>query len=455
MTVFGLFFLVVTAGAVLGLPRRWATLPLMMGACYTSPTETFLVGPFHFSILRILLLLAICRAIACKERIPGGFHRMDRLMIAWGILLVTTSVFHNPMPEMLVYRLGVVYDAFGMYFVFRLFCQCDEDLVQLIKVTGLLLVPIALEMLNEKRTGQNLFGILNGLPTGVEMRDGKYRANGPFAHSILAGTVGALCLPLMAGIWHKHRRAAWIGIVASVTMVITSKSSGPIMTLATGLLGLCLWRWRHLTGHMRIGCVVAYILLDIVMKEPAYFIMAKIDLTGASTGWYRSELIRQGIQHFNEWWFSGTDYTRHWMPTGLTIDDRSADIVNFYLAQGVNGGILLMAITIGLYSTGFRYVGAALRLRAGDPFADQFLIWAIGSGLFAHTVTSFSVSYFDQSVMFFYVSLAATTALYMQTVEAVRRAERLTHSLEPDCGRPEDEPNSKELHPRSVQLSVW
>ena len=245
-------------------------------------------------------------------------------------------------------------------------------------MTAWLLVPVALEMVNEKLTGRDLFRTLSGLPDAVEAREGKWRANGPFAHSILAGTVGALCLPLMIGIWRRHPRTAKIGLAACLTMVVTSSSSGPLMTLAADVLALGLWRWRHLTRQMRIAAVVGYLLLDLVMKSPPYFLMERIDLVGGSTGWYRAQLIKSAIAHLNEWWFAGTDYTRHWMDTGLIINDTDCDIVNYYIFQGVTGGLLLMGITIAFYWTGCRYAGRALQLRAGAPFDDRFLIWALG-----------------------------------------------------------------------------
>jgi hypothetical protein len=411
MNAFGAIFLLITAAAMLALPRRWAALPLLMGACYISPAQNVLLGPFHFTVLRLLLLIGGTRAMMRHERLPGGLNALDWLMVAWGAVTLGTSVFHKPFGDVLVYRLGIVYNAFGMYFLIRVYCQDTEELIQLLKIIAFLLVPVALEMINEKRTGRNLFAVLSGIPDAVEVRDGKLRANGPFGHAILAGTVGALCLPLMIGIWRQHRRPAIIGLAACLTMVIASKSSGPLMSLVIAVFALLLWRWRHLTRQMRIAAVLGYILLGIVMKDPPYFLMARIDLTGSSTGWYRAQLIRSAFQHFDEWWFAGTDHTRHWMATGLIIEDQ-ADIVNHFLAQGVNGGLLLMGITIGWFWIAFRYVGRSLQLRREGPFAERFLIWSLGSSLFASAVTCLSVSYFEQSVMFLYFNLAAIGSIY-------------------------------------------
>jgi hypothetical protein len=158
--------------------------------------------------------------------------------------------------------------------------------------------------------------------------------------------------------------------------------------------------------------------------------MARIDLTGSSTGWYRAELIRSALAHLKEWWFAGTDYTRHWMATGLTINDTDCDIVNFYLAQGVMGGLPLMTVFIGWFWIAFRYVGRSLQLQSEAAATEPFLIWSLGSSLFASAVTCLSVSYFEQSVFFLYLNLAVIGSLYAlasakargRTVQAQGRA---------------------------------
>jgi multidrug transporter EmrE-like cation transporter len=55
---------------------------------------------------------------------------------------------------------------------------------------------------------------------------------------------------------------------------------------------------------------------------------------------------------------------------------------------------------------GFISVGRALRLKENHP-DEQFLIWTLGAILFAHAATMISVSYFDQSIIFLYLVLAA------------------------------------------------
>jgi hypothetical protein len=147
------------------------------------------------------------------------------------------------------------------------------------------------------------------------------------------------------------------------------------------------------------------------MKAPAYYLIARIDLTGGSSSYHRAALIQAAIEHFSEWWRTGTDYTRHWLPYGVPWSEDHVDITNHYLGQGVKGGLPLMLLFISLLWCGFRYVGQAMQnLRGRDP-EREFFAWAVGAGLFAHAASCVSVAYFDQSILFLYLTLALTAAL--------------------------------------------
>ena len=89
------------------------------------------------------------------------------------------------------------------------------------------------------------------------------------------------------------------------------------MTAAFVLLGLILWNARKYMRLIRWGALFGIVAVAIVMNAPLYYLIARIDLTGSSTGYHRAALIDAAITHANEWWVGGTDHTRHWMPYGL------------------------------------------------------------------------------------------------------------------------------------------
>ena len=423
-------FLLVNAIALMTLPRRWALLPLLMGACYMTNAQSIDVGPFHFTVLRVLLLLGIIRSKTRKEQLAGGLIGMDRVMLIWAAWFLCSSIFHKPFGEALVTRLGVCYNAMGIYFLIRTFCGGPEDLIQIIKIIAIILAPVALEMANEKLTSRDMFGYFGGVPVEILIRDDKLRAQGPFGHPILAGTVGGLCVPLMLGIWSQHRRVATIGLIACIIMILASASSGPIMTAVFSIAAMILWRWRWIIRYMKIGAVIIYILCNIVMTRPAYYLLEKIDLTGSSAGYHRAAIIEAGIGHLGEWWLGGSDFTRHWMPYGVSFSPNHVDITNHYLFYGVDGGFPLMFIFMCAVWLGFRYVAQTLQLRANAPIEEQYLIWSTGALLFGHACTMVSVAYFDQSVMFLYLSLAVIASIYAKSVNAARQGEDFSETMD-------------------------
>jgi hypothetical protein len=413
MSPLAIFFVLLNVVALLALPRRWAPIPFLIGACYMTLTQHVDLGPFSFTTIRLLIAAGVVRVVMRGERLVGGLNGMDRIMLIWAGWAIFSSVFHTTTSEgnPLTFRLGLVYNVLGIYFLFRVFLQSVDDVIHLAKVAACVLVPVALEMVQEHATKRNLFSVFGGVPGFSWIREGKLRAQGPFAHPILAGTVGAVCLPMMVGLYRLHARTALIGGLACLSMVFASGSSGPLMSLFFGVGALGLWRWRHLSRQMRIAAVLGYIMLELVMAAPAYYIIARINIIGSSTGWHRARLIEMGIAHINEWWLAGTDYTRHWMPTGVSWSPDHTDITNYYLKMGVIGGLPLMGLLIAALLLGFQYIGQSLRLSEKESWEQRFMIWSVGAALLSHVATCISVSYFDQSYIFLFVNLALIGSL--------------------------------------------
>lgn len=405
MTFIAVIFAILSGYFLFSLPKRKAPLPLLVGTSYMTLGQELLIGPFHFTLIRILIAMGVLRVMMRGEKISGGWTKLDRMMILWALWAIASSVFHEDVSSTLIGRLGLTYDCLGLYFLLRIFIEDLESILSLCKIIIIVLTPVALEMLGEVLTGRNSFSIFGGVSVFAQVRDGAVRAQGPFAHAILAGTVGAICFPMAFLFWKRNRKVALLGISATGLIILCSRSSGPIMTLVFVLCGLSLWKYREHMRFIRWMAVSAIIALDIVMKAPVYYLLARIDLTGSSTGYHRAALIEAAITHLNEWWLAGTDYTRHWMPYGVLWSEKHTDITNHYLKMGVLGGLPLMLLFIWTLVYGFSLVGQQLRF--GRDINNQFLSWVLGTILFGHVATMMSVSYFDQSVFFLYLTLAA------------------------------------------------
>jgi hypothetical protein len=287
-----------------------------------------------------------------------------------------------------------------------------DDVLALSKATAILLLPVALEMAYEMTGNPSLFYAFEGTPRELYVRGERIRAMGPFAHPILAGTVGAVTLPLMIAMWHRRRQAALVGALACILMVVASASSGPLMSAIAAVTGLAMWTHRYRMRAIRYGIVAMYFALALAMKAPVYYLIARINFVDGSTGYHRALLIESSIKYFNEWWVAGTDLTRHWAPSP-GFSPQHTDITNHYLSMAILGGLPLLVLFVGGLTRAFGFVG--LRIRDLSNEQDQFVLWALGSALFAHVITFLSVSYFDQSFVFLYVTLGAIGSAYHAT----------------------------------------
>ncbi len=404
-------FLAVSGTLLLVLPRRWAALPLLLATCYIPFGPEISVGPFHFKAIRILIAIGMLRASVRGEGVLGSANRLDIAMFAWSAWLVISALFHEEPAAAVIFRLGLVYDACGIYLLIRSFCRTVDDVVNVAFVTSILLVPLALEMAYETATGSNIFSAFGGVGEVSMVRNGRVRANGPFGHPILTGTIGAVCVPLMIGLRGFHSRAAGVGLGACVAIVLFSASSGPILSGMAGLVAVYFWRYRYQMRALRWAAVLGYVALDVVMKDPAYFLVARLDLAGGSTSWYRARLIQSAFEHLSEWWLFGTDRTNHWMWVVVQWSPNHTDITSHYIQLGVHGGLPLIGLFAWVLTRGFGGIGQAVTTPGPLTEPQRYMLWAVGASLFAHFATMFSVSYFDQSFVFLYLPLAMASAV--------------------------------------------
>ncbi len=404
-------FLSLAGGLLLALPRRWAPLPLLMGACYMTQAQGVEIGPFSFPFLRLLILVGFLRVLVRRELAGWRWTTLDTVAVLFALWAMASSLWHPDPVGALIFRSGLAYDYCGLFFLFRSFLRSPNELLAIARIAAIVLLPVAAEMVYEKAAGQNLFSAFGGVPATPVVREGHTRAQGPFRHAILAGTVGGVMFPWMVALWWRDRRLAKWGGLGCLAMVFASRSSGPIGSWLAGIVALLVWPWRFRMRRVRWLAVSAYVGLEIVMKAPAYYLIARVDLAGGSTGWHRARLIESAIDHLPEWWWAGTDYTRHWMPTGVSWSPEHTDITNLYLQMGVVGGLPLMILLILLFTYAFAHVGRAVRVladRASISSADQVLAWCVGASLFAQAVTGLGVSYFDQSFLFLCLVWAAS-----------------------------------------------
>lgn len=391
--------------------RKNAAIVLVISCCYMTVGQQFQIAGANFPFFRFIILLGVVRTIIKGESPDNWFNAIDKLVIVWAIWFFFASFFHEHSPGSgPKYAAGSILNLFGTYYLFRTFLKEATEIESFIATTVALLLPISISMFVEQIANYNIFSSLGYIPETPMIRNGRTRAQGSFSHPILAGSIGAACFPFAVALWYKHRKRAILGMIASTAIVITSASSGPIMSLFFAGSALFFWKLRSHFKKLKWLAISTYAALTVMMDRPAYYIISSIDLTGSSTGWHRSFLIEQSISYLNEWWLFGTDKTVHWMPRQGRISENHTDVTNYYLAFGVNGGLLCMLAVIAIVLISGKNAGSIAN-DSNLPLDYKFTVWCIGSTLFANAATSASVAFFGQAQMFFWIPVALLATL--------------------------------------------
>ena len=393
------------------------------------------LGGFNFMAIRFVEIAAFLRIVTRGELAAFRATLVDRILMGLFLFFATITLIRTGVLDTYVIGLGV--DACLVYFAFRVLIASPSELVQFLHDATILLVVFALLMLEESVRGYNLFSIMGGVPETPVLREGSFRCQGSFGTAITAGSVGATFLPIYVGILFQQTRRLWagIGIVACITIVLASHSSGPLMAVFTVIVGWCCWFFRQRMRLVRWGIVGVIVGLHMVMKQPVWFIFDRLSGIFGGDGWHRSNLIDQFVKHFSEWWLIGMDYlnTGDWAATRLP--SGGTDVTNYYVSLGIGGGLVTLVIYVFFLTKCFSFVGKALASIRGystEGDGSEQLLWGCGTALTAHVVNTFAVIYWDQSFVIWYLHLAVTVSLAQYFLSAASD-ESSTEDYFPNC----------------------
>lgn len=410
-----IFLCVLVAGfCIILLPRKYALHPAIIITLYTTYGQIIEIGPFHFYFLRILIIFGLIRILIRREIFTIKLNSIDLTLLCWITVGFVANMFLWQTQDALIYRLGQTYNVIGVYFFIRAVISNNEDIIRVIKFISIAIMPLAIMIILESYTGQNIFNFMGGVPEFSELRKGIPRAQGTFRHPILAGSFGASSLCMFVGLWfynHKYRKIALIGISSALILTLASNSSGPLISLIIAIFALTMWNFRRYLKPMLWSIPIILLALHIIMKAPVWNLLTKMGAITGGGGWHRAHLITQAVNHFDEWWFIGTKNTADWMPYALSVNPDSADLTNQFINEGVNGGIISMVLFIAVFFTCFRFIKNALKSDEFMEKKDKFLLWTFGATLSVHIASFFSVSYFDQNIFYFYFLIASISSL--------------------------------------------
>lgn len=428
MTPIVLCALLLAASLVVFLPKRYVLIPIVFITFLTPSGQELLIGGLHFYAVRVIVIaglirLAVTTLNASEPIFPGGFNKLDSVIVLYGILQGVTFLIREHAAAAFVYEIGFWMDTLGLYVIFRALIKDQSDLYRLIKAFSVLAGVLGLCMLYEYFTRVDLFSYLAGHTILPWMRDGRVRAQGPFAISITAGAFGATLFPLFIALFKCTSEKVWagIGIAGATIIAFTSMSSTPITGYAAGLLALLLWNARRQMRMIRWGIAICVLLLALVMKAPIWFLIAHVNVA-AGNAYDRAILINAAVSHFSQWWLLGTNNNSTW---GLF----TWDTCNQYVSDGVSGGLITLILLLAILTRGFSLIGR-LRARAQHR-EEEWFFWAFGSALFVHLIVFMGVDYFDQMRNLWFIFLATLSAVTLSSAHFSARVSELSEKRIP------------------------
>lgn len=431
--------LILTSIAVLMIlfaPRRIVSLPFLLVTFLGSIGQQFYVAGFHFYVLRLLIISGVIRLISARmmsRREPSSaeWTNIDWLFVAWACCRAIANVLiANEEVGAVAYQVGFLVDAVGGYCFVRYLIRDDEDVVAVIKVLAFLTVVFAVTMSFEKFYDQNVFGYLGILSVVPAVREGSIRAEGAFAHPILAGVFGVALVPLFWWLRQsgKARLAGLLGFCGSVGMMLMSASSTPLMAFLAAIIGWFAFPFRNRMRAVRWVTVIMLVGLHLIMKAPVWMLISRVDLIAGNSGYHRAMLIDQCIRHFSDWWLIGTTAAGTW---GWDLWDTS----NQFVQEAESGGLITFILFLMIISRSFRRIAQARTVVAGQLSQERYM-WALSVTLFTQCVCFFGISYFDHTKIMWYILLAILIAatnplLAIQTIPEPAMSKYLSPTVAP------------------------
>ncbi len=397
----------VLGGAMMLVPRRFAIVPLLIMACFVSPAQRVVFATLDFSLLRVMVVFGATRLLLRGELSLGRWRAVDMLVAAWAVASLTAMSLQYASIEVLVQKLGFTFDTAGMYFLCRMLVRSWRDVETIARSAAVLCVPVAAAFVVEHATGRNLFAFLGGVPEVTGVREGRLRCQGAFAHPILAGCFWVSLLPLMTALWFRGGRDRFVavaGAIGALIIVYACASSTPVSVLIVVGVAVAAYPLRSWLYWLRWLAPLALVGLHLAMIRPVWHLLARIDFVSGSTGWYRYRLIDEFLRRTDEWWLLGTHQYVQW------YEHQFRALTNHYVVEGVNGGLLTLALFVAVIAAGFCGTGRTLRLPGLSP-ARRMLAWGLGAALLAHATAFLGVAYVGQINVVWFMTLAMIGSL--------------------------------------------
>lgn len=399
----GLAMLLICGMLLMFLPRKYALFPFAVMICFVSARQCIAFAGFNLYFARFMILVfGTARLIIRRDAASIKFNSLDCLVVAYGVLYFVCGALNwGFAPNDMKTRSGYVVEGVGTYLLCRVLIQSVDEAKEVIRQIAIIACVTAVLFGIEHLTRRNLFAIFGGVPDITAEREGRLRCQGAFGHPIIAGVFWAVMLPLLIGGCLDRWRGRWIyglGALASLSIIVLSASSTPILGAAVAIAGWAMFRFRAHSRRAFWAFVALLVVLHLVMNAPVWSLIQRINITSGNSGYHRYILVDGLITHFHEWWFLGSRVgTAHW-------GHYTFDTSNHYVAAAVGGGSSTLLVLVLIIA---QSITAAGRVSKSLPR----LGWGIGVSSAVNAVCFLGIAIWGQMHFAWALPIALASSL--------------------------------------------
>lgn len=378
-------------------PVRFFFFSFIMAICLVPMNQRLMVGALDLTTLRVLILMGVLRLLLRNEMRVIKWNKFDKLILSWSVIGSIVYIIQWQTFDAFINRLGVLFDLLLLYWLSRHIIRNWDDVTHLIKICALFAVITAPFIALEKFQESSYFSIFG--PVAGSFHRGRFRCAGSFPHPIIMGCFWASLLPLFyAQIKAKRNKFFyWIAICAALSNVYFSGSSTPIMTVIAIIFFWSIYKNRAYGKTFLWGTCAVLFFLHLIMNNPVWHLLGRVNVFGESTGWHRFNLFDNFIRNTSEWFFLGTKSTSHW-GYGLV------DVTNQFVLEGVRGGFVTLFLFVLITYMAIKITGnLSLQDNAQE---EKWFAWGLCVTMLGHMVTFWGVSYFGQINALLYITFA-------------------------------------------------
>ena len=418
---FVLIFLIIAILVVLAFDKKYVVLIFLLTINFITPAQRISISGIDFPIIRILFLVALLRIFLRREYSEFRITLLDKIIFFQ--IAISTLAYSLQVPSFssVTFAASTFIDSFSAYFIIRCLIKDEKDIRSIITELAWISFVVAFLFLYEVVNRHNLMSILGWVPETPEIRHGQIRAQGAYAHPILAGAYWAAVFPLFIGSCIKGEKKVllmYLGVVSSIIIIVLSSSSTSISSFLVGIIASLFYFQRDSLTFIKLLLIFSPFVLSIFMDNPIWFLLTKIDFTGGSTGFFRYLLLDNFIRNWKEWFFLGIRNTGQWGTTLSLPWVGLNDLTNQFVVEGVRGGIFGLTTFIFAIVIAFKYFGKLLSV--ADNKDTHRLYWYLGTSLLVHITNFIGISYFSQEKMAWWMALAFSACLIQNRVELVK-----------------------------------